>query len=262
MSNDTASPPPAGQTAREWISFEAEDGHTWMFDLTFFRSNYHCIYGQGCSGIESVPDPDSHRGCCSYGAHFVDEDDLHRVIDIVATLSPDQWENAALFPSLGSPNTTPAELIETLTTVDEDGDRITRIVDGACVLLNSGQSVTGPGCALHFAAVDDGVEPLEWKPEVCWQVPIRVEHHVDDHGHHTHFVRQWTRGDWGEDAGIAWWCADADEAYTASQSAAHTLRAEVAALAGPTVADALVQHVQGLGHVVSLPLPRKRTPEN
>lgn len=259
MTTSMSNSPQPDQGARQWVSFVADDGDTWMFDLTFFRSNYHCIYGQGCSGIETQPDPDSGRGCCSYGAHFVDDADAHRVMSVVATLNEDQWENAALFPELGAPNIAIEDVIDTLTEVDEEGDRITRIVDGACVLLNGDNAATGPGCALHHAAVAAELDPLVWKPEVCWQVPIRVEHHVDDYDRHTHFVRQWTRSDWGEDSGIAWWCADADEAYTATQSAAHTLQPEIAALAGDAVAQALVKHVEGEGHVVSLPLPKPRT---
>ena len=45
----------AGKAAREWASFIADDGDTWHFDMTFFRSSYRCIYGQGCQGIEKSP---------------------------------------------------------------------------------------------------------------------------------------------------------------------------------------------------------------
>ena len=72
-------------------------------------------------------------------------------------------------------------------------------------------------------------------------------------------MRQWTRGDWGDDSGISWWCSEADEAYTSSRSAAHTLKPEIAALAGESVADALVRHVEGEGNVVRLPLPTRKT---
>lgn len=260
-SEPTATPAP-DSGAREWVSFVDDNGETWLFDLTFFRSNYHCIYGQGCSGIEAEPAPDANRGCCSYGAHFVDDEDLHRVMSVAATLPAELWDNSALFPQLGGPDTPIEEVIEALTEVDEDGDRITRIVDGACVLLNGNNAPTGPGCALHFAAVRAELEPLVWKPEVCWQVPIRVEHHLDDYDRHTHFVRQWTRGDWGDDSGIGWWCSEADEAYSSAQSAARTLRAEIAALAGDSVADALVRHVDGEGQVVRLPLPTRKNTQD
>ena len=179
----TTSPPNTPRPdadAREWVSFVADDGETWLFDLTFFRSNYHCIYGQGCSGIEEEPSPDANRGCCSYGAHFVDDEDLHRVMSVVAALDDEVWDNSALFPELGGPDTPVEDFIEKLTEVDEEGDRITRVVEGACVLLNGNHAPTGPGCALHFAALRAELEPLVWKPEVCWQVPILSLIHISE----------------------------------------------------------------------------------
>ena len=50
-------------------------------------------------------------------------------------------------------------------------------------------SRAGPGCALHRAALARGQAPLELKPDVCWQLPLRREdttderrpRHLDDH---------------------------------------------------------------------------------
>lgn len=241
------------------MSFVDESNETWIFDLSYFRSNWRCIYGSGCAGIEETPDVSGHRGCCSYGAHFVDDADLLRVMDIASALPSDVWERSDERPELTGER--PADLdalTRALTTKDDDGDRVTKVVDGACVFLNSPSAPTGPGCALHFAAVKSEIEPLEWKPEVCWQLPVRVEHHLDDHDQSTHLVRQWTRADWGE-AGpeLGWWCSEAEEAYVGDSSVAHYLRAEVAALAGEAIADALIAHVAGGGTVVSLPLPSR-----
>ncbi len=239
----------------QWISFVGDDGDTWMFDLSFFGSRWQCIYGDGCAGIEAEADTDGHRGCCSYGAHFADDADLGRVMDVAAALPESLWQNHAH----GATTADTDDWTECLTTIDDDGERVTIVVDGACVFLNRSDFVTGPGCALHFAAVDAELEPLEWKPEVCWQLPIRVEHHVDDNGHHTHFVRQWTRADWGQaGADLAWWCAEDRSAYRGDQAVASYLRAEVVALAGESIADALIEHVDGRGTVVSLPMPAVR----
>ena len=36
----------------EWISFEDDhEQRTWVFDATFLRSNWSCIYGAGCKGV-------------------------------------------------------------------------------------------------------------------------------------------------------------------------------------------------------------------
>ncbi len=241
--------------AREWISFVDDDAETWMFDLTYFRSNWKCIFGEGCAGIESQPDVAGSRGCCSYGAHFVDDDDLTRVIDVAAALPANLWQNHGERPSLSGDRATDHDaLVEALTFIDDDGDRLTKAVDGACVFHNRSDFATGAGCALHVAAVMSEIEPLEWKPEVCWQLPLRVDHHLDDYDKSTHFVRQWTRDDWGE-AGedLGWWCAEAPEAYVGTDNVATYLRAEITALAGASIAQGLVDYIDGLRNIESLP---------
>lgn len=242
---------PAPPPGTQWVSFRADDGEDWMFDCAFFGSRWTCIYGAGCQGIEEEVDPDGNRGCCSYGAHFADEADLERVMSVAAALPSEVWQ----YHDHGANGDDPEEWAECLTRLDDDGDRITITVDGACVFLNRNGFPTGAGCALHFAAVAAELEPLVWKPEVCWQLPVRVEHHVDDNGHHTHFVRQWTRADWGESGeDLAWWCAEDPAAYVGPETVARYLRAEVAALAGEVVADALIDHLEGRGTLVSLPV--------
>ena len=62
-----------GFSGTEWVSFLSDEGETWIFDLSFFASNWNCIYGSGCAGIEDVPDVEGQRGCCSYGAHFAED---------------------------------------------------------------------------------------------------------------------------------------------------------------------------------------------
>jgi len=229
---------------REWVSFVDDAAETWLFDLSFFGSNWTCIYGDGCAGIEAEPDTNAHRGCCSYGAHFSDDEDLLRVMRFAAALPHSVWQHHDHRPEIDPASNDVSELVEALTELDDDGDRVTRTVDGACIFLNNPDFDRGPGCALHVAALDTGTEPHEWKPEVCWQLPVRVEHHVDEHDQVTHLVRQWTRADWG-DAGreLGWWCDEAPEAYSGDQAVAQYLWAEVAALAGPKVADSLVRHV-------------------
>lgn len=244
----------------EWISFVDAKDETWIFDLAYFRSNWNCIYGSGCAGIEFEPDVDGHRGCCSYGAHFADDADLVRVMQVAGALPASVWEHHGHRPTPTGDRAADLDaLVDALTTVDDDGDRVTKVVDGACVFQNRPGSDTGPGCAIHFAAQNAELDPLEWKPEVCWQLPIRVEHHLDDNDHSTHLVRQWTRADWGE-AGqdLGWWCAEAPEAYSGSEHVARYLRGEIAALAGEAIADALIAHIEGAGTVVSLPLPTRK----
>ena len=55
----------------EWLSIEDEhEQRTWVFDATFLRSNWSCIYGNGCKGVLDADATEMAQGCCSYGAHF------------------------------------------------------------------------------------------------------------------------------------------------------------------------------------------------
>ena len=45
------------------------------------------------------------------------------------------------------------------------------LVDGACIFLNRPGFPGGAGCGLHRAALEAGERPLDWKPDVCWQLP-------------------------------------------------------------------------------------------
>src|SRR5690606_4663214 len=48
------SPP---RQVHEWVSLEV-DGETYQFDLTFLTSNWRCLYGDGCPGIDEAPAPE------------------------------------------------------------------------------------------------------------------------------------------------------------------------------------------------------------
>ena len=73
--------------AHEWISFDDDKlEQTWVFDVTFLESPWTCIFGQGCQGVLTGPAEDLVQGCCSYGAHFIDDEDVARVEAAAATL--------------------------------------------------------------------------------------------------------------------------------------------------------------------------------
>jgi len=116
---------PDPEDLHEYVSFEdPEEDRTWVFDVTFFLSNWTCIYGQGCQGVLTGPAPELVQGCCSYGAHFIDDDDVATVQAAADRLTNEQWE----FRRKGRKG----GFIRT----EEDGTRITRLVDGACIFLN------------------------------------------------------------------------------------------------------------------------------
>ncbi len=228
----------------EWISFEDEhEQRTWMVDATFLRSPWTCIFGAGCQGVLDGDATDLAQGCCSHGAHFVDEADVRTVVEAVGRLRKRHWQ----FHREGRNHGVLG---------DEDGTTVTRLVDEACIFLNRPGFPAGPGCALHVAALDAGERPMDWKPEVCWQVPLRLEHHTDDNGHLTSTLREWKRRDWGAGGEeFHWWCTDAPDAFVGAGSVYVTLAAEITELVG---AWAYRRIGQLLTEAVPLPHPAVR----
>ena len=220
--------------AHEWISFEDPDEErTWIFDVTFLSSSWHCIYGNGCPGIDEDPAPELALGCCSHGAHISDPEDMERVKKHVAKLTPDQWQFESLVKK-------PADWFNS----DKQGERITRLIDGACIFLNRPGFPGGPGCALHRAALDAGEQPLDWKPEVCWQVPVRREDHEQPDGHVVSMIGQWDRKHWGEGGhDFGWWCTEEPQAFTSSIPVYIHSRSEIAALTSKSVYQMLASYL-------------------
>jgi len=208
----------------EWVSFEDPDeARTWVFDVTFLLSRWTCIFGQGCHGVLTGPAEELVQGCCSYGAHLVDDDDEAAVVAAAGRLTAGQWQHRAKGRRGG------------LLVTDDAGARVTRQVDGACIFLNRPGFARGPGCALHVGALDTGERPLDWKPDVCWQLPLRREDEVEGE-RVTSTVRQWDRAHWGEGgAEFHWWCTDSPEAFIGTVPVYVGLRDELVEL---TTADA------------------------
>ena len=219
----------------EWVSFEdpAED-RTWVFDLTFLTSAWTCIYGSGCQGVLTGPAEELEQGCCSYGAHFVDDDDVASTLAHAARLTSEQWQHRDIAQRRGGPTKTNAA-----------GDTKTRLVGDACIFLNRPGFEGGIGCALHKGALDAGERPLDWKPAVCWQLPLRLEDHTEDDGHVTSTLREWKRRDWG-DGGVEfhWWCTDEPDAFIDRQPVYETMGDEIVEIVGQQVYDLLRDHLR------------------
>ena len=212
--------------AHEWVSFDDEDEmRTWVFDVTFMLSGWECIFGRGCQGVLTGPAPEMVQGCCSYGAHFTDDDDVARTKKAAAKLKKSQWQFASEGRSGG------------IVTTEKDGTRITRLIDDACIFLNRPGFPAGPGCALHQAAIERGIQPLELKPDVCWQLPLRREDTTDEAtGRVTTTITQWERRHWGAGGEeFHWWCSEAPEAFGAKKAVYETMASEITALTGERV---------------------------
>jgi hypothetical protein len=237
--------------AHEWVSFEdPKEERVWVFDVTFLLSNWTCIFGNGCQGVLTGPVPELVQGCCSYGAHFVDDDDVARVEAAAATLTDEHWQ----FRKQG--------LKRGIVKTNKDGEKTTRLVDDACIFLNRPGFALGPGCALHAAALARDERPLDLKPDVCWQLPLRREDEERDDGWVTSTIFQWDRRHWGDGGKeFHWWCTEGPEAFVGSRPVYEELRDELIEMTTPEAYAMVVRYLEARrngGASVALPHPAVR----
>jgi hypothetical protein len=234
----------------EWVSLDV-DGDTYLFDLTYLTSNWTCIFGDGCQGVLTEAAPELVHGCCSYGAHFSDKEDRKKTAKLAEMLEADEWQYQKKAKKLGGP-----------IYKNEHGEWVTRVVDGACIFLNRTGFGTGPGCSLHQAALARDERPLDWKPHVCWLLPLRLEEKVDDNDHRTYTLREWKRRDWGEGGfEFHWWCTEEPDAFVATNMVYQHSKDEIVELIGEEPYAALADYLDERGTERILPHPavRKRT---
>jgi hypothetical protein len=215
---------------REWIEFTdpANGEHVVRADLTWLLSRWSCIFGAGCHGIvEGRAD----TGCCSHGAFFTDKDDEKRVRSYVKKLTPQTWQHYVR----GFENWTAMDTID-----DNEPDELSRRtarVDGACIFHNREGFEGGSGCALHALALADGQHPLETKPDVCWQLPVRRledwKTRQDDTQVLLTTLTEYDRRGWGPGGhDLNWWCTSSPEAHGASDPVYVSYGPELTALIG------------------------------
>jgi hypothetical protein len=183
VTGNHASPGPV----REWATFPdpGDAKRRWLVDVTWLTSPWQCLFGCGCQGVLTGPTPELEQGCCSYGAHFTDEDDRDRVLAAAEDLRPDEWQYLA-----------PGRRRGVTARLPKGGWR-TRLVDGACVFLNRPGFGAGAGCALHVLALRQGAHPMATKPDVCWQLPLRKEDKEESDGTVTTTLSEFSRAGWG-----------------------------------------------------------------
>ena len=230
---------------RAYVEFvnPSDESEVMRCDLTWLTSSYTCIFGQGCAGIyETSPD----TGCCTLGAHFADDEDEARVKGFVDQLTPAQWQ---FKPDRTSGKVKKSDWIET----DAEGDRktLTIEVDGqqACVFHNRTDFAEGAGCALHLLALQQGRNPLETKPDVCWQLPIRrTFREVEEQDGRTYTevsIGEYDRRGWGAGGhDLDWYCSGNTEAHVAAEPVFLTHAPELTELMGRAAYDELVRHCE------------------
>lgn len=215
------------------------DGTRWKIDVGFTDSNWTCLWGNGCEGILDHPAAELEQGCCSEGAHLLGAEEAMLVEALGLTLDPAIFENHAEAATNGVLRDAPT---------NKNGGQATRVVNGACIFHNRPGFEGGPGCALYIAALAEDESPMDWRPTICWQVPVRVED--NDDGSKT--LRRWQRSDWGSGgAGLQWCCTDAEHprggpnAYVGETPVALSIHAELRGIVGPEIADELAARSPG-----------------
>ncbi len=220
---------------RSWVEFDDPGHQTQRFrcDLTWLVSRWSCIFGSGCKGIYADRPYD---GCCTLGAHFSDKADEKRVHRFVKLLRPDDWQ----FHSVGSRK---GGWVET----DGDGERKTAVHDGACVFLNRPDFPGGGGCALHRWALANDHHPLESKPDVCWQLPIRRLFREVERSDSTSFtevtITEYDRRGWGAGGhDLDWYCSGNTEAHAAAEPVYVSYAPELVEMMGQAAYDVLARY--------------------
>ena len=222
--------------AREWVEFvdPADPTGVVRADLTWLLSSWTCVYGRGCEGVVEGRADD---GCCSHGAFYSDAEDEARVERFAGQLKKKHWQHA---------DTGRAQGVSELDELEGEPARRTRTVDGACVFLNRPGFAGGEGCALHALALRDGLHPLETKPDVCWQLPVRRTQEWVERPDEVQVlvtsIGEFDRRGWGPGgADLHWWCTSSPAAHVGADPLWVSYAPELTALLGRPAYDELAR---------------------
>ena len=202
---------------------EIDAGETvWRFDRDFLASKWTCIWGKGCKGINATADESLGHGCCSLGAELDGIDEARELSAAAATIPAHLFQFHAEASS-GS-------------VFANEAYSATRVIDGACIFHNRNGFAGGEGCALHLAAEYFHESPTDWKPSVCWQLPIKVDWEMRGDNVEVATVRRWSRADWGDHGPkMAWCCTEGSDAYVGQSSVIDSLGDEISKIVGTEV---------------------------
>lgn len=184
---------------RQWLEVTDDDGDPWLIDMTFMLSTYRCTFGNGCPGAWTH---EGYSGCCSTGPWFSGGNDtVERLAPYVDRLKAEHTDNYD-------------EIQKSWAVVfSDEGESRVRKKDGYCIFFNKGKADGSTGCSLHSEAERQGEDWRDWKPEICWQVPMRNDSN-DTHN----ILTAWDRdefGGWGngDEPEGGFWCIDNQANY-------------------------------------------------
>jgi hypothetical protein len=185
-------------------------------------------------------------GCCTKGAWFEDEQDVKDVHEQFMKLTDEDWdvEQRAKSDVFANKGKHPFAVVHK---TDQDGTITagkTRVVDGGCIFANRADGSVGAtgkiGCAFHHMAQRLGGDHVDVMPNVCWQLPIRVDAESDeDNELYVTTIHPWDVDKWGgkdpdgtHDSWMGWWCIDTPDAYIGSQPLYKSMEHELRTLIG------------------------------
>jgi hypothetical protein len=223
----------------ETAIFADSDGWSWEFDLAFMLSYYGCIWGCGCPDITGQG---TARGCCVLGVPIyhgkgdkAGAKDLAMIRDRVEQLTDEDWQNRRVALRRGGSDPWGKARFKR--------DSVhTRVYRGACIFHNRPDHPAGAGCAFHVAALRRGEDPIDWKPQTCWQVPLFFE---TDPTTRTTLVRASRSADWGPKGTLGWWCTEREEAFGARQPVYLSMERELRRVCGDDVYEELRAYCRG-----------------
>lgn len=243
----------------EWLTFPAPDDPDRQFrvNVSFFLSNYQCIFGCGCLGSLNKK-PDADYGCCERGVTFIDEDDFDHVAEMVGELTAEDCDNIDHIRTKGWYLSSRA-----------GKPYKTRKVGELCIFGNrTGGEAGKPGCAFHHLAARQGKHHTETKPFICWSVPLNFssEDPEEPGGRETTIVSAFTADAWGgtdddEEADgrghMGWWCIDTPDAYRGATPAYQSLEHELRKGIGDAAYDRMAELLSELDRP-RYPMPGQR----
>ena len=206
----------------EWVSFEDEDEErTWVFDVTFPDQQLEVHLRRRVPGC-------AHRPRTRAGAGMLQ-----------LRSPPDRQEGR---PARREGRQDPHGRRVGEPRHQEDGDphqQARRTGDppagGRLHLSQQPRFRRRPRLCAPLGRASRGVNPLTYKPEVCWQLPLRREDQVEDDGHVVSTIRQWDRRHWGKGGEeFHWWCTQDPEAFVGTKPVYEEMEAELTEMVGAT----------------------------
>jgi hypothetical protein len=102
---------------------------------------------------------------------------------------------------------------------------------------------------LHALALQQGRHPLETKPDVCWQLPIRrtfrTVERQDDTSYTEVTIGEYDRRSWGPGGhDLDWYCSGNTEAHVGVEPLYVTNAPELTELMGPAAYAELARHCE------------------